>query len=248
MEKLEIDYKKLYLQEKEKLVEVMENLSKLEMKIQQISNIQYNETKDSKQKINTNIDDKLLWETIISNNDDLQECQNQIEYLLQEFGTKEPCNRFDVGNVIEFIIADYLKSLNFIITELPNAKRVDLNIEGYGNLSVKYSSTGNITLHNSNSCINKDENMTDLILLTTEKLYLITNNEIKKYNIDITEYLINSGDGLKLKRKLLSLLEKIDYPYITNFFLKVDKKKCKNRLCSKVFYEKFKEEYKNLNK
>ena len=46
----------------------------------------------------------------------------------------------------------------------------------------------------------------------------------------------------------LSLLEKIDYPYITNFFLKVDKKKCKNRLCSKVFYEKFKEEYKNLNK
>lgn len=120
-DKVKIDYKELYLQEKEKLVEVMENLSKLEMKIQQISNIQYNETKDSKQKINTNIDDKLLWETIISNNDDLQECQNQIEYLLQEFGTKEPCNRFDVGNVIEFIIADYLKSLNFIITELPNA-------------------------------------------------------------------------------------------------------------------------------
>jgi len=170
--------------------------------------------------------------------------QEKIEYLLDEFGTKEPCNRFDVGNCIEFIISEMLTECNLSVKELPNAKRVDIVIKDYGPLSVKYSSAGYITLHNSNSCINKDEEMTDLILLTPENLFLITNDSLKDYNVDIKEFTKNAGDSLKLKRKILTHLKNIKYPFIMNFKLNIDKTKCKNRLTSKVFYEKFSEEFK----
>ena len=72
-----------------------------------------------------------------------------IKYLLKQFGTSEPCNRFDVGNSIEFIIGNYIKCCGFKVLELPNAKRFDIEILNYKKLSIKYSSTSDITLHNS---------------------------------------------------------------------------------------------------
>ena len=192
--------------------------------------------------------DTKLWNKIESNSDLLVSKQKKMEYLLNEFGTKEPCNRFDIGNCIEFITGEILTECGLSVKELPNAKRVDLDIEDYGPLSVKYSSCGEITLHNSNSCMNKDENMTDLILLTTEKLYLITNSSLKDYNIEINDYIKNAGDSLKLKRKILKKLEDVKYPFMIDFKLNIDKTKCKNRLTSKVFYEKFSEEYNDKSK
>ena len=184
-----------------------------------------------------------LWKTIEAHPETIVSKQKKIESLLHEFGTKEPCNRFDVGNCIEFITGEILTECGLSVKELPNAKRVDIYIEDYGPLSVKYSSCGDITLHNSNSCTNKDEEMTDLILLTPEKLYLITNDSLKHYNVDVKEYIKNAGDSLKLKRKILKQLEKVKYPLMMDFKLNIDKTKCKNRLTSKVFYEKFSEEY-----
>ena len=77
--------------------------------------------------------------------------------------------------------------------------------------------------HNSNVCLFTENQIIEVI--AEEKFSNIKDDNSfpkqsieylkKKYNIDITEYLINSGDGLKLKRKLLSLLEKIDYPYMS---------------------------------
>tara|TARA_Y100000385_G_C12689940_1_gene465918 strand:- start:46 stop:612 length:567 start_codon:yes stop_codon:yes gene_type:complete len=175
---------------------------------------------------------------------DLNLLKNPIEYLLEQFGTKEPCNRFDVGNSIEFIIGDYIKSGGFKVLELPNAKRFDIYIDNYKKLSIKYSSIGDITLHNSNSSINKDIDMKDTILLTPDKLYLITNTELCKNNININDYTKNTGDSLKLKRTILKEMEKKKYPYIYDINIKHNKKECKNRLCSKIFYSKFIEEYK----
>lgn len=85
--------------------------------------------------------------------------------------------------------------------------------------------------------------MHDLLLLTNDKLYLITHDSLLKYNITIRNYLRNSGDSLKLKRTVLKKLHNIQYPYIINFKLDIDKEKCKNRLTSKIFYRKFCEEY-----
>jgi hypothetical protein len=199
-----------------------------------------------KYKIENKIKDTLLWYNIYKS--DKNKFIKQIRYLLIEFGTKEPCNRFDVGNTIEYIIGDLLKSIGYIITQLPNQRRIDIIIENKKKLSIKYSSIGNITLHNTNGAINKDMNFTDMLLLTLDKLYLITNQELNKQNINIKNYLINTGDGLKLKRSLLTKFEKINYNFMMKIDLNIDKSQCKNRLCSQLFYEMFLKEYNNLHK
>lgn len=233
-----IDTKKQH--EQEVLIEdknnVIEKISKIKLHPHLGDNI------IEKQRTN----DQEFWEGLIML--DINLLKPPIEYLLKEFGTKEPCNRFDVGNTIEFILSDCIKSCGFKVSELPNAKRFDLSIDNYKKLSIKYSSGGNITLHNSNSTINTDLEMKDTIILTPEKLYLITNEELKKYQININDYIENKGDSLKLKRKILKELIKKNYPFILEINIKHNKKECKNRLCSKTFYDKFKEEYYELHK
>lgn len=118
-----------------------------------------------------NFNENKLFQKI--KNNDINNTYLLIEYILNEFGTKEPCNRFDVGNSIEYAIGDYLRSFNYNIKNLPNSKRIDLLIDEIFKISIKYSSTGDITLHNSNSQINKDMHFTDLLLITTDDLYLI---------------------------------------------------------------------------
>jgi len=166
-----------------------------------------------------------------------EECISIIKFALLEFGTREPCNRFDVGNSIEFLLGHMLKKAGANVMELPNEKRVDLCINSYYKISIKYSSSGDITLHNSNGSVNKDLVMTDLLLLTPKKLYLITNKELCEYGIDVTKYLKNTGDSLRLKRSLLPVLGRKKYQYIMDFNIEIDKSQCKNRLTSKIFFE-----------
>lgn len=186
--------------------------------------------------------DHQFWNRFISCNMIEKEIKNKVEYLLLEFGTKEPCNRFDIGNCIEFIINDYLLNIGFQLSELPNAKRYDVDINNYKKLSIKYSSSGNIKLHNSLGS-NQDECMKDTILLTPNKLYLITNEELEKYRIDLKIYLKNTKDGLELKRSLLTILNKKKYSFIYEININHNKEFCKNRLCSKLFYRQFLQEY-----
>ncbi len=250
------NYNQLYIKEKERN-NILE--SKLEQKINELDELKLEMkkiTKSSLVKIQPVIEDNItekqcsndeeFWKGLIML--DLNLLKNPIEYLLEQFGTKEPCNRFDVGNSIEFIICDYIKFCGFKVLELPNTKRFDIDIDNYKKLSIKYSSIGDITLHNSNSSINKDNCMKDTILLTPDKLYLITNTELCKNNININDYTKNTGDSLKLKRIILKVLVEKKYPYICDINIKHNKKECKNRLCSKIFYSKFNEEYKLLDK
>lgn len=181
---------------------------------------------------------------LLNNKEILTSKKNKIRYLLNEFGTKERCNRFDVGNCIEFIICELFTECGLEVQSLPNARRIDIDIKRYGSLSIKYSSGGDITLHNSNSCINIDVSFTDTLLMTTEHIYLITKKSLLEYEIDINEYLVNKGDSLKLKRTLLKHLRTVyNYPYIIDFKLNINKDSCKNRLTSRLFYKKMTEEY-----
>tara|TARA_X000000368_G_C23036276_1_gene714721 strand:- start:1377 stop:1991 length:615 start_codon:yes stop_codon:yes gene_type:complete len=191
------------------------------------------------------LNDYMLWNHITKGN--LNNLQKRTKYLLQIYGTSLPCNRFDIGNSIEFLLEDYISSLGFSVTKLPNAKRIDLCINDCFKLSIKYSSKGNITLHNSNSCINKDENMTDLILLTPTQLYLITNDNIKQAGINLNNYLVNKGDSLKLKRTLLTKLNKVDFKYKCSLNIKINKSSCQNKSCAEVFYQKAMEDFDKLH-
>ena len=155
--------------------------------------------------------DNYFWEKIINSNL-LTDVKPKIEHLLNEFGTLQRCNRFDVGNTIEFILNDHIVDSGFKVNELSNAKRYDVAVENYKKLSIKYSSVGPITLHNSNSCVNTDLEMKDTILLTPEKLYLIIHEELVKHKINVKEYLKNAGDSLKLKRSILNMMEKKKLP------------------------------------
>ena len=188
------------------------------------------------------LNDQKFWDIFCSL--DLEDLKKKVEYTLKEFGTSEPCNRFDVGNAFEFMLADLIKESGLKISELPNARRYDLSIENYKKFSIKYSSSGDITLHNSNSSINKDLEMKDTILLTPEKIYLITKEQLLLNEISISDYVENAGDSLKLKRKILTQLNKNNYPFIIVININHNKKECKNRLCSKVFYECLLKEFK----
>jgi hypothetical protein len=253
-EVIKIDYEQLYRNEiikreeaEKNLEETRKLLEKEQKHIKPVEKLDYIVRYES-QSDNEVITDEIFWKTIKENKQHMQIFKKELEYLLHEFGTSKPCNRFDVGNSIETYISEFIKIIGFKVTQLPNAKRVDLSIDNYKSLSIKYSSGSDITLHNSNSCINKDEKMNDVILLTPDKLYLITNEKLNDYNIDLKVYLKNTGDGLKLKKSILTKMRKQAYPYVIDININIDKKQCKNRLCSELFLKSLREEFRKLNK
>lgn len=186
------------------------------------------------------LSDRVFWEKIKASN--LVEFQCRIKYLLTEYGTSLPSNRFDVGISIENLICDHLRSIGFTVVGLPNARKIDLIVNGTYKLSVKYSSTGNITLHNSNGKVNTDMGFTDVLLLTPKKIYLLTNENLPEF-VNVIDYLKNKGDSLKLNRSILKTLEMKMFPYTFDIDISVDKKNCKHRLSSDLFYRQFMTEY-----
>lgn len=154
------------------------------------------------------VSDKQLWNNLNKTNMSL--FQSRCKYLLKEFGTINRCNRFDVGICIEFFVSDWIRLSNLQVENEPNALRTDLNILGYGKISIKYSSSGDIKIHNSLGK-NKDMSMCTTLILKPKKMYLISYNLLKEVGIDLNSYLKNVGDGLLLKNTLFTKLNKIKY-------------------------------------
>ena len=165
------------------------------------------------------------------------------KYLRNEFGTGLHCNRFDIGNCFEYILTDNIRECGFNVNDYPNAKRIDIKINDKIPISIKYSSSGDIKLHNSNNCINTDMKMNDTILIIPNKIYLLTQENIENISLTLSDYLKNTGDGLCLKRSILTKLNQVNFKYVINIDIEVDKSKCKNRQCSKLFYKSILEEY-----
>jgi len=190
-----------------------------------------------------------MYKTIFNKlkNTNFNQFEKFIKYLLIEYGTSLNVNRFDIGNSIEYSLSKHLQKNNFLTRDFHNSKKIDISIENK-EFSIKYSSCADIKLHNSNNCINKDCNFTDLLLLTPNNLWFITNETLNDYEINIEKYLVNTGDGLKLKRKLLTALNKKNYEYKIRIDLEIDKKKCKNNYTFKTFYNKAFQDFQELNK
>ncbi len=158
--------------------------------------------------------DNELWNLLEKCQKD--DCIKKIKYVLSEFGTTNACNRFDVGNCIEFFIGDMLKNAGAVVRELPNAVRIDLQINNHYGVSIKYSGTrsGTVVLHNSNGHANDDVSMVDLLLLTKNELWLITEEQVLNYGYDVRMYLDSKPDCLKLRKSLLTALLNLIDPLV----------------------------------
>lgn len=176
-----------------------------------------------------------FWNTVRYGNKN--QCKYQIEKILSIYGTKLYCNRFDVGNMIEYSIGDYFHLLGYHTVETPNCVRFDIDVSDIGKFSIKYSSCGDITLHNSNRHLNRDVSMQNTILITDTEWWLLLPEYIEQqFFIKIADFTKNHSDSLSLQRKILNVLKSNHYPYWFPFVLENDKKKCLNRPCSKDLY------------
>ncbi len=174
---------------------------------------------------------------LILKNADKTQYSTVMKYLMSEYGTALHCNRFAIGNCNEYAIADLVRSTGLDVTEMQNASRVDQEIKGLGPYSIKYSGSGNIKLHNSNNVSNSDMNIHNTLLVTPNEWWYLTPTEMTAFGVNCKEYLDNTGDGLALKRTILAELKKAGYPHFFSFDIAVDKKQCKNKETSRVFYD-----------
>jgi hypothetical protein len=157
--------------------------------------------------------------------------QRRALYVLKKYGTRLACNRFDVGNCIEHFFAHTLtKSSNLTVNTTPHGVRTDIAIEDYDQISLKYSSTGDIKLVNSLGP-NREKTMHKTIVITPRKLYFLTEDLLSTEDIDYIPYLKDTRDGLALKRSLLTRLNKNNYPFSLPLDLTYDKAQCENKQC-----------------
>lgn len=163
-----------------------------------------------------------------------------MRHLMLEFGTALHCNRFAIGNCNEYAIADLVRSTGLEVTEMQDASRVDQEVKGLGKYSIKYSGSGDIKLHNSNNISNTDMSMHNTLLVTPDEWWYLTPNDMATVGVNYKDYLKNTGDGLALKRSILTALKTGNYLHFFPFDIAVDKKQCKNRETSKVFYDAIK--------
>jgi len=163
-----------------------------------------------------------------------------MKHLMAEYGTGLHCNRFAIGNCNEYAIADLVRETGLKVTEMQDASRVDQEIEGLGKYSIKYSGSGDIKLHNSNNKANTDTGMHNTLLVTPDEWWYLSPEEMTLVGINFKDYLNNTGDGLALRRTILTALKAKQYKHFFRFDIAVDKKQCKNKETSKVFYDAIK--------
>jgi hypothetical protein len=164
-----------------------------------------------------------------------------MQHLMLEYGTGLYCNRFAIGNCNEYAIGDLVRTTGLKVTEMQNAARVDQSVEGLGKYSIKYSSGGDIKLHNSNNSSNRDMGIHDVLLVTPKEWWFLRESEMAAHGVDIKAYLKNTGDGLSLKESVLTALKRAKYPHHFLYDISVDKTKCKHQETSRVFYEAIKQ-------
>lgn len=168
---------------------------------------------------------------------DKTEYRRVMIHLYEEYGTALMCNRFPIGNVNEYAIAEVIRSTPLKVEETQNARRDDIIIFGFGGVSIKYCSTPTLILHNSQGQ-NKDITMHNTLLVTPTEWWFLSPSEIQAYGVDLSKYLNNRSDSLTLKLKqLLKELKAKNYPHHFDFDTSVDKKTCKNKEISRIVYD-----------
>lgn len=173
----------------------------------------------------------------LSEKSKLMKLRTMMSLLLNEYGTTLQENRWSIGGCIEKVISEELNDLGYTVTEYPNSKKIDISINSFP-LSIKYSSGSSIKLHNSLNSTNSDTTFTDLLLITPDYMYLLTSYTLQTHGVKISEYLQSVGDGLVMKRKMLTQLhkgKKDKFKYMIPLHLQIGK--CKHKPTINEFYK-----------
>ena len=143
----------------------------------------------------------------------------RIDYLIHEFGSSKHENRPLFGNYVERVLVNMWNEStksDWQFIHVPHCARIDVYIRNKKTkesvpVSIKYSSSGNIRLHNSMQN-NKDMFVHNTIVITKDFICTL----IPEYIPDITNYLVNKSAHLELKRSLFTKLKNTKY---NNFYL-----------------------------
>lgn len=187
----------------------------------------------------------ILWERVKSNLNDDSGFENEIKYLLSEYGTSRVTNRFTVGNTIEIIISKMLRNSGYNVKRSVDSKRYDIEVDDSlcerKFFSVKYSSKRNIIIANSFGSEIKKDSLCDMLLLTPKNLFLLNEEKMRECGINLDDYLMIGKDNLQLNRRILKKLIKNMYPYVVDVDISVDS--LKNRSTVDLFYKQFEKDF-----
>lgn len=157
-------------------------------------------------------------------------------YILKEYGASLPCNRFAIGNTIELFFVDVVRDTGRNAVSNMEAKRIDVTVDGLEPFSIKYSTSGNIKLHNSLG-ENRDRTMVNTLLITPDQWWFLDIASMAEHGVDYKVFLKDVADGLELKRSILAELKTKQYPHVIAVDLGLkDENKCKNRSTAELLY------------
>lgn len=168
-----------------------------------------------------------------------------VEFMLNQFGTALHCNRFAVGEVIEYASRDLLGGLGVDVKCIPSAARIDMevcNIEGITGISSKFVSTkgsdskSHVVLHNSQRTAATDTTLHPTLLFLMDEWWFLDPKLIKSLGIDVNQYIKNTSDSVHLKFTILDELRKKNYPYCLKQSISYNKEKCPRKATSELTY------------
>ena len=165
----------------------------------------------------------------------------EVEFILGIFGTALSCNRFPIGESIEYGTTEYLRRIGVDARWLPSATRVDLclhNVTGLSGISSKFCSTNKeVTLHNSQRTTATDKTLHPTFLFLVDEWWFLYPPTIKSLGINPDDYIKNTKDSIHLKLSILKKLKELKYPYYFVHKIKYDKGTCPQKATSELFYQ-----------
>ena len=184
------------------------------------------------------IDD--LWSFLVSNEPARRTFNKRVEYILNQFGTALSCNRFAIGECIEYAATDLLNEIGIRAEAVSSEKRIDIrinNVAGLTAISSKYVSTGNhVILYNAQRTVATDMTLHPTLLFLANEWWLLIPSVIEKLGVSIKEYLKNTTDSVQLSFKMLASLRRLNYPYCLAHAIAYDKESCPKKATSEVLY------------
>ena len=168
-----------------------------------------------------------------------------VEFVLNTFGTALSCNRFAVGEVVEYATTEFLRSVGVDAVCLASEARIDVrvnNVTGLSGISSKLVTTGNhVILSNSQRTTATDVTLHPTILFLVDAWWFLDPVTITSLGVDYKPYIKNTGDSIQLSFKLLDELKSKGYPYRLAYTIAYDRDACERKATSEVLFQMVKD-------